>query len=116
MSNVLWDVWGDEDIFYIYIVFSHIPVAYYYSGVKFVYVDRLPTHKTLRGNFNKLFHFLEQSEWVYVIGTCEYIRYVVLIDRPQWFVMFLGCTCVRVCLYAIGWSTAGRIVLRGPTL
>jgi hypothetical protein len=36
--------------------------AYYYSGVKFVDVDRLPTHKTLRSSFNKVFHLLEQNE------------------------------------------------------
>ena len=37
-------------------------VAYFYSGVKFVYAENLPTYKSVRRSFNKLMSLLENKE------------------------------------------------------
>ena len=39
-------------------------VAYFYSGVKFVYAENLPTYKSVRRSFNKLMSLLENKQYV----------------------------------------------------
>ena len=41
--------------------FFHLYIAYFYSGVKFVYAENLPTYKSVRRSFNKLMSLLENK-------------------------------------------------------